>query len=166
MSSNVAREECALANAEIKKLRQDNRQGELKQMELIRRMTADSESTQKALEKAITASVRLCVVAPTVNVHIPDKKMNLKSRYFNFCFLFEPILLLLIFLMCFSVSDVTLREFLSKEVLEKYTFLFKQRQENASPEEGRSIQQWVEQMLRNMQTAIEQHVYKAIEGSM
>lgn len=143
-SSNVAREECALANAEIKKLRIDNRQGELKQMELIRRMTADSESTQKALEKAITASVRLCVVAPTVNVHIPDKKMNLKS----------------------SVSDVTLREFLSKEVLEKYTFLFKQRQENASPEEGRSIQQWVEQMLRNMQTAIEQHVYKAIEGSM
>jgi hypothetical protein len=58
-----------------------------------------------------------------------------------------------------------LKEFLSTEVLAKYTFLFKQRGENASPEDGVSIQAWVEQMLKNMQTAIEAHVYRAIEGS-
>jgi hypothetical protein len=65
----------------------------------------------------------------------------------------------------YSVNDGALKDFLSTEVLQKYTFLFKQRAENASPEEGLSIQNWVEQMLKNMQTAIESHVYRAIEGS-
>lgn len=47
--------------------------------ELIRRMTVESESTKKALEKAITSSVRLCVVAPTVNVHVADNKLKFKA---------------------------------------------------------------------------------------
>ena len=47
--------------------------------ELMKRMTKESENTKKALEKAITASVRLCVVAPTVNVHVSDKKLKFKS---------------------------------------------------------------------------------------
>lgn len=47
--------------------------------DLMKRMTKDSENTKKALEKAITASVRLCVVAPTVNVHVADKKLKFKA---------------------------------------------------------------------------------------
>lgn len=47
--------------------------------ELMKHMTRDSENTKKALEKAITASVRLCVVAPTVNVHVADKKLKFKA---------------------------------------------------------------------------------------
>lgn len=47
--------------------------------DLMRRMSNDSENTKKALEKAISASVRLCVVAPTVNVHVSDKKLKFKA---------------------------------------------------------------------------------------
>jgi hypothetical protein len=47
--------------------------------DLMKRMAKDSENTKMALEKAITASVRLCVVAPTVNVHVSDKKLKFKS---------------------------------------------------------------------------------------
>lgn len=49
--------------------------------ELMKHMSRDSENTKKALEKAITASVRLCVVAPTVNVHVADKKLKFKAGY-------------------------------------------------------------------------------------
>jgi hypothetical protein len=37
---------------------------------------AESENSAKAIQKAISSSVRLCVVAPTVNVHVADKKMK------------------------------------------------------------------------------------------
>ena len=47
--------------------------------ELKKEMARDAENTKKALEKAITASVRLCVVAPTVNVHVSDKKLKFKA---------------------------------------------------------------------------------------
>lgn len=47
--------------------------------DLMKRMAKDSDNTKMALEKAITASVRLCVVAPTVNVHVSDKKLKFKS---------------------------------------------------------------------------------------
>jgi chromosome segregation ATPase len=65
----------------IEQLRAENKQANDRINELLRRITSDSESTKVALEKSITSSVRLCVVAPTVNVHIPTGKMNLKSRY-------------------------------------------------------------------------------------
>ena len=39
----------------------------------------DSENSAKAIQKAISSSVRLCVVAPTVNVHVADKKMKVSS---------------------------------------------------------------------------------------
>ena len=48
--------------------------------ELIKQMTKESELTTKTLEKAISSSVRLCVVAPTVNVHIADKKLKMQSK--------------------------------------------------------------------------------------
>jgi chromosome segregation ATPase len=83
---DVATAENTQLKAELQQLRSENRQGADKQNELLRRMTADSESTKLALEKAITSSVRLCVVAPTVNVHIPTGKMNLKSRLGQFTF--------------------------------------------------------------------------------
>lgn len=47
--------------------------------DLLKKMAREDENTKKALEKAITASVRLCVVAPTVNVHVSDKKLKFKA---------------------------------------------------------------------------------------
>ena len=69
---NLANQRIALLEAEIASLKS-------KTSDLMRRMAADSDSTKKALEKAISASVRLCVVAPTVNVHVGDKKMKFKA---------------------------------------------------------------------------------------
>lgn len=35
---------------------------------------------EKVLQAAITGSVRLCIVAPTVNVHVADKKLAFRSK--------------------------------------------------------------------------------------
>ena len=78
----------SLANAQTSLEHSHNQNAELRSQitllnesisELMKRMARDSENTTKALEKAITASVRLCVVAPTVNVHVSDKKLKFKS---------------------------------------------------------------------------------------
>lgn len=46
-----------------------------------KKAAADSMMNKKALEKAIAGSVRLCVVAPTVNVHVNDTRHKFKSKY-------------------------------------------------------------------------------------
>jgi len=110
--------------------------------DLLKRMTSESENTKKALEKAISASVRLCVVAPTVNVHVADKKLKFKS----------------------GLSEASLKEFLNSEVLEKYSFLFKQKADNTSPQGG-DLESWLQKMLSQMQASIENHVNSAMDGS-
>jgi hypothetical protein len=52
---------------------------ERREADLIEKMTADSVTTKLALEKAISSSVRLCVVAPAVSVHIGEETLELKS---------------------------------------------------------------------------------------
>jgi chromosome segregation ATPase len=49
--------------------------------DMIKKLTAESENNALAIQKAISSSVRLCVVAPTVNVHVADKKMKFRSKY-------------------------------------------------------------------------------------
>ena len=61
-------------------------------------------STPQTLESAISSSVRLCVVAPTVNVHLADSKIKMQS----------------------ALPENSIRDFVVNEVLAKYTFLFKQ----------------------------------------
>ncbi len=34
----------------------------------------------RVLETALSGSVRLCIVAPTVNVHVADKKLNFRAK--------------------------------------------------------------------------------------
>lgn len=104
----------------------------------------EAEKTRKAIEKAISSSVRLCVVAPTVNVHLSDRKLKFNNKS--------------------GISEMGLREFIQDEVLSKYSFLFKQEIENSSPD-GINIQVWVQQMLDRMQLAIEAHVNAAMESS-
>lgn len=47
---------------------------------MILRLTAESEKSTQALPKAISSSIRLCVVAPTVNIHVTDKKMKFCTK--------------------------------------------------------------------------------------
>jgi regulator of replication initiation timing len=60
----------------------ENTQLKNKLAQLMDKMNIENENTKKALEKAITSSIRLCVVAPTVNVHVADKKLKFKSGFF------------------------------------------------------------------------------------
>ena len=39
------------------------------------------ESQMQAVKHAVANSVRLCVVAPTVNVHVADEKFKLQSGW-------------------------------------------------------------------------------------
>lgn len=48
--------------------------------DMVKRLTSESEKSAQAVQKAIQSSVRLCVVAPTVNVHVADKKMKFRSK--------------------------------------------------------------------------------------
>jgi chromosome segregation ATPase len=107
-----------------------------------KKAAADAMTNKKALEKAITGSVRLCVVAPTVNVHVNDTRHKFKSK----------------------VSQTGLKSFLEAEVFEKYCFLYKQASDNAAPTGG-NIEAWLQQMLAQMQLSIENHVNSAMEGS-
>lgn len=70
----------AVQKEEQGKLMEECKEGNKKYAKLLQRMTDESASTAQALERAIASSVRLCVVAPTVNVHVADKKMRFQSK--------------------------------------------------------------------------------------
>lgn len=110
---------------------------------LTKRLIIEADNSKKTIEKSIASSVRLCVVAPTVNVHISDKRFNFKG----------------------GVAESALRTFITKEVLSKYSFLFKQRNEQDSPVEHEPLQSWVQRILSDMQKSIEDHVNSAILNS-
>ena len=65
-----------------------------------------------------------------------------------------------------GLAENSIRNFIMKEVLSKYTFLFKQEGENGGPQDGSAesddLQEWIQKMLYLMQESIEQH----IEGAM
>jgi hypothetical protein len=111
--------------------------------DLCVKMMKEADITAKALDKAISSSVRLCVVAPTVNVHIADKKMKFQSK----------------------TSEVELRTFLEDEVLSKFVFLYNQEHDDIAPDGKTPLRQWVTRMLSEMQGSIESHINNAMKGA-
>ena len=115
----------------------------MKQLQELRDALASKEGKEadmhQALEKAISKSVRLCVVAPTVNVHVSGKNIKTKG----------------------GLEQEKLQEFLHEQVLQKYSFLFEQRGEDLAPD-GSSLQQWLQSLLNEMQVTIEKHVNNAL----
>jgi DNA repair exonuclease SbcCD ATPase subunit len=118
----------------------------MQEVSRVRRMLQDQEEakaeTQAALERAIAQSVRLCVVAPTVNVHVSDKKMKFRG----------------------GLEDKNLKKFLDQEILEKYSLMFKQSSEGTAPDGSTSIQGWLHKLLGEMQKSIEMHVNNAMNS--
>ena len=86
---------------------------------------------------------RLCVVAPTVNVHIADKKLKFQSK----------------------TSEGELRSFLESHVLNKYVVLYHQEQDDVAPDGITPLRQWVTRMLGEMQSSIEMHINNAMKGA-
>ena len=123
-------------NAEIERL------SNLKS-DLTKRLQKESDNSRKSIETSIASSVRLCVVAPTVNVTVANNKIKAKS----------------------ALNEKSLKSFLTTEVLSKYSFLFKQQDEESSPVEKEPLQVWIQKMLNNMQTSIEDHVNNAMNNA-
>jgi hypothetical protein len=105
------------------------------------KLHTNQETLKKSIEKAVQSAVRLCVVAPTVNVQVSDKRLKFKA----------------------SLDEKKLRQFLTQEVLMSFSFLFKQEKEDSSPIAGVPVNVWVQQMLADMQSSIEQHVEAALQ---
>lgn len=110
--------------------------------DLIKRLSNESEQTTKALQRAISGTVKLCVVAPTVNVHVSDKKNRFQA----------------------NIPRESLKQFLDDQVLSKYTFLFDQPNENLGPN-GENMQHWIKSTLAEMQNSIENHINTAMKSS-
>jgi hypothetical protein len=123
-------------NAEIERL------SNLKS-DLTKRLQKESDNSRKSIETSIASSVRLCVVAPTVNVTVANNKIKAKA----------------------ALNEKSLKSFLTTEVLSKYSFLFKQQDEESSPVEKEPLQVWIQKMLNNMQTSIEDHVNNAMNNA-
>ncbi len=112
--------------------------------ELMDMMTKDSESSSKALERAIGQSIRLCVVAPMVNLNVNDKRVQVNS----------------------IVDDTELNNVIQESVIKPFSKIFEQREnENESPEGpgGSGLNDWVNGMLKRMTSSLESHVHNAIK---
>ena len=102
-----------------------------------RERDARQQQQQQALQRAMSSSVRLCIVAPSVNVHVADQKMRFSA----------------------ALDEGALGAFLRAEVLGKYSLLFKQKEGDGEEAEG-----WVDALLGDMQRSIEAHVAQAVES--
>lgn len=94
----------------------------------------------KMIEKSMNSSVRLCVVAPAVNVQVSGKSARFKG----------------------GLEDGKLNTFLKEQVLSKYSFLFEQKAEGVAPD-GRPLSEWLQGLLGEMQVTIEKHVNNAMD---
>jgi len=110
--------------------------------DLLDRMQRDSENTTKALEKAISQSVRLCVVAPTVNVMIQDKKVSVKS----------------------SLAEAEMKAAITKHVIQPFSAIFHQDHDEEGPDGG-DLGKYIQNMLAKMQGSIEAHVHSSLKNA-
>jgi hypothetical protein len=79
--------------------------------------------------------VRLCVVAPTVNVHLGDQTLGCKA----------------------PLPQKTIRNLVEHQILPNFTSIFLQAEEGAGPG-GATLDTWLEGLLAEMQSSIERHL--------
>ena len=100
---------------------------------------------QAALLKALQSSVRLLIVAPSVNVAVGDARLRLKGQ----------------------LSEGSLRRVLSSEVMGKFSQILPLPEPGPEAEEGAGAvggEEWIQRLLLDMQRTIESHVQKAMES--
>jgi len=96
---------------------------------------------KQALESALNSVVRLCVVAPTVNVHMGDQTLPYKA----------------------PLPQEKIRDFVELQVLPKFAKIFLQPQEGLAPN-GDALDRWLQNLLVEMQGTIERHLTKLFSG--
>lgn len=96
---------------------------------------AKQEAKKEALEKTLQSMVRLCVVAPTVNVHFNNQQASCKA----------------------PMPSSRIKHIIQDDVLPNFTSLFLQMEEGVSAN-GNRLDAWLEEMLAEMQKSIQAHL--------
>jgi len=99
------------------------------------------ELRKEALEKALHSMVRLCVVAPTVNVNIKQSKSKVECK---------P-----------TMPSNEIRSVLQQQVLPIFTKLFIQSEKGIAPDGITDMDEWLGKLLSTMQANIESHLLSA-----
>lgn len=111
------------------------------------RYESDIKLLTNSLEQAIASSIRLCVVAPTVNIrtHSPSSEQQLEVQLQS-----EP-------------SQQDLIQFL-RQVVQPYTMIFIQAKEGLGPEGDvrLDLQDWIEGMIQRLTSVVQQHIERAV----
>ena len=97
---------------------------------------AKHDGKKEAMEKTLQSMVRLCVVAPTVNVHFNNQQASCKA----------------------PMPSSRIQSIIQNDVLPNFTSLFLQMEEGVA-ENGSRLDAWLEEMLEEMQKSIQAHLH-------
>jgi hypothetical protein len=98
----------------------------------------------KSLEDAMQSLVRLCVVAPTVNIHLANQPLNATPP--PGVVVPSP-----------ESPAPEIRRLVEDDILASYTNIFLQKEEGGAPEQiGGKLEKWLETLLAEMQQTIQQ----------
>jgi len=97
----------------------------------------------QVLQMTCQGLLRLCVVAPRVTIAFEMKNINVAA----------------------VLPSGEIRAMLERELLPKYTKVFLQKEENRGPE-NEEMEKWLQELLRDMETKIEQKLVSVLNDSM
>ncbi|GMF29255.1 unnamed protein product [Phytophthora lilii] len=115
-------------------------------------------SHAKAMERLFESSLRLCVVAPTVNVQLNTNGAFLKSKGSNLSSAAvnqdkEPTEGMSILCRSSPQHD-SIKRVIESDVLPQFTSVFLQGNDDASPQSGVPMARWLQDLLIDMQSRI------------
>ena len=97
---------------------------------------ARSEAKKECLQAALQSMVRLCIVAPSVSLHIHNTEKTLKGKF----------------------PAARVKRLIEEEVLPRYTELYAQAHDGAAPEGEEKLENWLESMLAAMYESMKEHL--------
>ena len=109
-----------------------------KSVETLRKVQAE------ALETTLQSLVRLCVVAPTVNVHLGSQDDSMDCRA--------------------PMPHSVIRGIIETDILPRFSKVFVQPDEGMAPDGAGKLDSWLETMLVEMQGSIEKHLQDVFKG--
>merc|ERR1719502_845920 len=118
---------------EVSSLKKDVAKKDKTILDLMEKHAQNLEKAkQEALEKTMQSMVRLCVVAPTVNVSFGSEALTCKA----------------------GLPGERIHEIIEQQILPGFIQLFLQPKEGLGPDGGQ-LSKWVERLMGDMQSSIE-----------
>jgi len=94
------------------------------------------ELTRQSIEKSMQGAIRLCMISPSVNVSVNDRR-NERIQLVS------------------EVPEAELRDAIERKVLPKFTKLFVQRYRGLAPDNRTDLEAWLSGHIRELQGAVE-----------